>query len=83
MSESNNISYNDCLFCGEEQSTGLAVMMNQALMAKHATNQSDNLIAYIDVIMKLEEPCSNYQAWAVYQYKQKQIDDEQEEFLKR
>lgn len=28
MSESNNISYNDCLFCGEEQSTGLAVMMN-------------------------------------------------------
>jgi len=31
----------------------MALMMGEALMAKHASNQSDNLIAYIDVIMKL------------------------------
>jgi len=29
-------------------------MMSEALMAKHAINQSEGLIGYIDVIMKLE-----------------------------
>jgi hypothetical protein len=33
-------------------------MMNQALMAKHTTHQSEGFISYIDVIMRLEEPCN-------------------------
>ena len=61
----------------------MAVMMGQALMAKHASNQSDNLVAYVDVIMKLEEPCNPFEAWAAFQYKEYQVTDEEEEFLKR
>ena len=60
MQEQRNLPYNDCMFCGEEQGAGMSVMMGEALMAKHASNQSDNLIAYVDVIMKLEEPCNPY-----------------------
>lgn len=33
-------------------------MMLEALQAKHAVSQSQGLIGYIDVIMNLEEPCS-------------------------
>lgn len=83
MQHSPDISDNDCIFCGEEQDTGLAVMMGEALMVKHASNQSDNLIAYIDVIMKLEEPCTPDEAWAAFQYKEYQVEDEEEEFFKR
>jgi hypothetical protein len=52
-------------------------------MAKHASNQTDNLVDYIDVIMKLEEPCSSYEAWAAFRHKEYQVEDEEEEFLKR
>lgn len=58
-------------------------MMTEALMVKHATNQSDNLVGYIDVIMKLQEPCNSFEAWAAYQFKQCQVADEHDEFLKR
>lgn len=44
---------NDCIFC-EQNGEGLTLMMNQALMAKHSTNQSEGLIYYVDVLMRLE-----------------------------
>jgi hypothetical protein len=53
MASIEHLPENDCMFCGEENDHGLALMMNEALMAKHASNQNDNLIGYIDVIMKL------------------------------
>lgn len=57
---------NDCIFC-EQKGEGLTLMMNQALIAKHTTHQAEGLISYIDVIMRLEEPCNAEEAWTAYQ----------------
>ena len=51
-SSSDVINDNDCIFC-EEKGGSLTLMMNEALIAKHAINQSESLIGYIDVIMRL------------------------------
>ena len=69
MQSSENFAYNDCIFCGEEKNTGLTIMMNEALIAKHINNQSDHLLASIDVLLKLEEPCTPYEAWSAFQFR--------------
>lgn len=51
-SSSQSINENDCIFC-DDKGESLTLMMNEALMAKHTINQSENLIGYIDVIMRL------------------------------
>jgi len=33
-------------------------MMTEALIAKHAVNQTQTMVGYVDVIMGLEEPCT-------------------------
>lgn len=50
-SHSNNDE--DCIFC-DDSGESLTLMMNEALMTKHTINQSEGLIGYIDVIMRLE-----------------------------
>lgn len=69
MSSTEDPPENECMFCHEDGSPGLSLMMNEALMSKHASTQNDNLIGYIDVIMKLEEPCNAFESWAAYQFR--------------
>jgi hypothetical protein len=83
MTSTEDTPENECMFCQDHQSPGLSLMMNEALMSKHASSQNDSLIGYIDVIMKLEEPCNASESWAAYQYRECQVIDEEDEFLKR
>lgn len=58
-------------------------MMSEAVYTKHAINQSESYISYIDSIMKLQEPANREEAFASYQHQEYLHLDERDEFLKR
>lgn len=58
-------------------------MMTDAVYAKHAINQSEAQVAYIDAIMRLQEPATKEDALAACQYHEYIALDENDEFLKR
>ena len=65
----------DCAFCGEGNGN-LTIMMGEALQAKHAISQSEGFLGYVDVLMKLEDPCTSEEAWAANQFKELNCRDE-------
>jgi hypothetical protein len=72
-----------CAFCEDDKEGDLALMMSEAVYAKHAINHAETYISYIDSIMKLQEPNSKEEAVASYQHQEYLHLDERDEYLKR
>lgn len=66
----------DCVFCEEYKEGDLLLMMTDAVYAKHAINQSESHIGYIDAIMRLQEPANKEDALACCRHHEYAVLDE-------
>lgn len=58
-------------------------MMTDAVYAKHSLNQGDAPLAYIDAILRLQDPATPEDALACCRHHEYQVADERDEFMKR